>query len=465
VAATGLLGINPYFKGVKIDTSKPVNLAIQLQQKEQAKKEALDKSFMDYEKSINPAGMRKQEGDVFLKKFAENKAFYLQNRDKILNPARYGYDAQSQYMANNKSLLSLIDQSKQAAANDKVAQQHFMAQKGLNAPDGYKTALELSRLPVTDPNYKPLDITQYKFYENLDPIKYGNKVYSKIKLSEEAPEFIEMKEKPGYYYTKTKSKVSPEYRNIILQEGYANYANDEGLRKGINEIFDTNKAEVKRLEEKYSTKIPNAQALAGIYTWDLQPMKEVTSDIKPTKDLEFQNWLKRFNLTQGAKKVQPVRMENIFDKTGSGGVPLKIGTDYEIVAGKVLDKDGNPATVNFKDVSGEKLPPDLYSVLEKYGIDLRKKDKYKMVAKDGKIQSITDSKGTVITRETIMSAQKKFDTERKGEEPLFVEEEDIEVSAPVKSNKFKLSATGANGVKIFSNDGVNWVDKNGKKIK
>jgi hypothetical protein len=429
MAATGLLGINPYFKGVKIDTSKPVNLAIQLQQKEQAKREALDKSFMDYEKSINPAGMRKQEGDVFLQKFAENKAFYLQNRDKILNPARYGYDAQSQYMANNKGLLSLIDQSKQAAANDKVAQQHFMAQKGLNAPEGYKTDLELSRLPVTDPRYKPLDITIHKFYENLDPIKYGNKVYSKIKLSEEAPEFIEMKEKPGYYYTKTKSKISPEYKNIILQEGYANYANDEGLRKGINEIFDTNKAEVKRLEEKYSTKIPNAQALAGIYTWDLQPMKEVTSDIKPTKDLEFQNWLKRFNLTQGAKKVQPFRMENIFDKTGSGGVPLKIGTDYEIVAGKVLDKNGNPATVNFKDISGEKLPPDLYSVLEKYGIDLRKKDKYKMVAKDGKIQSITDSKGTVITRETIMSAQKKFDTERKGEEPLFVDEE-VEVSVP-----------------------------------
>jgi len=160
-------------------------------------------------------------------------------------------------------------------------------------------------------------------------------------------------------------------------------------------------------------------------------------------------------------------MENIFDKTGSGGVPLKLGNSgYEIVAGKVKDKDGNLATVNFKDVSGENLPPDLFSVLEKYGIDLRKKDKYKMVAKDGKIQSITDSKGNVITRETMMSAQKKFDTERKGEEPLFYEEEEVdEVVAPVKNNKFKLSATGANGAKIFSNDGVNWVDKNGKKIK
>jgi hypothetical protein len=293
MAATGLLGINPYFKGVKVDLSKPVNLAIQLQQKEQAKREALDKSFMDYEKSINPAGMRKQEGDVFLQKFAENKAFYLQNRDKILNPAKYGYDAQSQYMANNKRLLSLIDQSKQAAANDKVAQQHFMAQKGLNAPEGYKTDLELSRLPVTDPNYKPLDITRHRFYETLDPIKYANKIYSKIPLSEEAPLKIDAKGMPGYFYTKTVSKISPQYKNAILQEGYINYENDEGLRKEMNNVFETNKAEVKRLEDKYGTKIPNAQALAGIYTWDLQPVKEATSDIKASEELKSRLILQR----------------------------------------------------------------------------------------------------------------------------------------------------------------------------
>ena len=369
MAATGLLGINPYFKGVSIDTSKPVNLAIQLQQKEQAKREALDKSFMDYEKSINPAGMRKQEGDVFLQKFAENKAFYLQNRDKILNPAKYGYDAQSQYMANNKGLLSLIDQSKQAAANDKIAQQHFIAQKGLNAPEGYKTDLELSRLPVTDPNYKPLDITRHRFYENLDPIKYANKVYSKIKLSEEAPEFIEMKEKPGYYYTKTKSKVSPEYKNMLLQEGYTNYANDEGLRKGINEIFDTNKAEVKRLEEKYNTKIPNAQALAGIYTWDLQPMKEVTSDIKPTKDLEFQNWLKKFNLTQGAKNTQDageyspeVQVDEIFE--AGQGDKIDINVEGKTIKGRRVQLPADIEGKFDRKIGNTKFSPDYFVMSE-----------------------------------------------------------------------------------------------------
>ena len=73
MAATGLLGINPYFKGVSVDTSKPFNLAIQLEQKNQAKREALDKYFMDYERSINPAGMRSQDQDIVLKKLNENE--------------------------------------------------------------------------------------------------------------------------------------------------------------------------------------------------------------------------------------------------------------------------------------------------------------------------------------------------------------------------------------------------------
>ena len=69
MAATGLLGINPYQKGVAVDiSSKPVNLAMQLEQKEAAKREALDKYFMDYEKTLNTNGMRPIDQNLFLGK-------------------------------------------------------------------------------------------------------------------------------------------------------------------------------------------------------------------------------------------------------------------------------------------------------------------------------------------------------------------------------------------------------------
>lgn len=461
MAATGLLGINPYQKGIALDiSSKPVNLAIQLEQRNQAKREALDKYFMDYERSINPAGMRSQDQDIVLKKLNENKQFYLQNRDRILNPSKYGAEAQSQYMAGFKDILSDISKSKQAAANDKITQNHFIAQKDLNAPDGYVEAIEASRLPISDPRYRPLDVTQFKFWKSFDPFDFGKELKS-LNTIPGKPELIK---EGNLQYQRTPMEAD---LNNVRSFSY-NKLGDVGYVKMLQNLSNEELGQLKKVyRQRTNVELPlnNAKELSLAYSLTNLPKDYIQGRLEeqPAYTRSQQDAYIR-----GRQKAASsmIKMENIFDKTGSGGVPLKLGnTGYEIVAGKVLDKDGNLATVNFKDVSGEKLPPDLFSVLEKYGIDLRKKDKYKMVAKDGKIQSITDSKGNVITRQTIMSAQKKFDTERKGEEPLFYEEEVDEVVEPVRSNKFKLSATGSNGVKIFSNDGVNWVDKNGKKIK
>jgi len=228
--------------------------------------------------------MRQQDQDVFLGKLAQAKQYYLQNRDKILNPAKYGADAQSTYFAGLRDAQNAIGKSKQAMAQDKLATQHFIAQKDLNAPDGYAEALQLSHLPISDPRYRPLDVTQWKFYKTYNPMEYANKIYSKIPLSEGAPVDYNVQGKPGRYYTKTISKIDPQYKDSIYQQGYIDYANDEGLRKEMNHTFDTNKAEVARLEKLYGTKIPNAQSLAAVHLWDLQPVKENTSDIKITPE-------------------------------------------------------------------------------------------------------------------------------------------------------------------------------------
>jgi hypothetical protein len=102
MAATGLLGVNPYYKGVEIDVSKPVNLAIQIEQKNQAKREAIDKYFMDYEKSLNSAGMRQQDQDVFLRKLQENKEYYLKNKDRYKKYYEDNKEYFKEYLLNFK---------------------------------------------------------------------------------------------------------------------------------------------------------------------------------------------------------------------------------------------------------------------------------------------------------------------------------------------------------------------------
>ena len=186
MAATGLLGVNPYYKGAAIDVSKPVNLAIQLEQKERAKQEALDKYFMDYEKSLNSAGMRQQDQDVFLRKLANNKDYYFKNREKILNPSKYGAEAQSQYMAGFKDILSDINKSKQLAANGKVLSTAVIDARKNNRtiPKEVTDAIFNNELSMADPRFQAFDLVNFDAYDKNDATKYANSIYSKIKLSE-----------------------------------------------------------------------------------------------------------------------------------------------------------------------------------------------------------------------------------------------------------------------------------------
>ena len=417
MAATGLLGFNPYGKSVALDfSSKPTQLAIQLEQREQAKREALDKYLMDYEKSINSAGMRKAESDIFLKKLSDNKAFYIQNRDKILNPAKYGYDAQSQYMSNFKDMTNLIDQSKQAAANDKITTQHFIAQKNLNAPDGYTEAVEASHLPITDPRYRPLDVTQFKFWKSHDPFEFGKE----LKTLNTIPGKPELMKEGNYQYQRTPMEADI---NNLKSFSY-NKLSDVGYVKMLQNLSNEELGELRNVyRQRMNAILPknDAKELSLAYTLTNLPKDYTQTNLveQPSFARGQQDALIRGRGGRGGVGGV-VQMENLFDKTGGGGIPVKIGNSgYEIVAGKVLDKNGNPATVNFSNFSGENFQPELYSVLEKYGIDLRRKSKYNVVAKDGQILSIKDAKGNVIDRKTMMNAQKKFDTERKGEEPLY----------------------------------------------
>jgi hypothetical protein len=434
MAATGLLGINPYQKGVAIDiASKPINLAIQLEQKEIAKREALDKYLMDYEKSFNPAGMRKQDQDVFLGKLAQAKQYYLQNRDKILNPAKYGAEAQSTYFNGLRDAQNSIGQSKQAMAQDKLATQHYIAQKDLNAPDGYAEAVELSHLPISDPRYRPLDVTQWKFYKSHDPMEYANKVFSKIPLSEGAPE-IKDASRPGYIYYKTTSKISPENYGRVLQDGYNSFETDEGLRKTMINMF-ADKEKVKDLELKYNTKIPTAKALAGVYTLDLQPIKETTTNP------ELSAAAKRFADEQKAKRlidynrgqVAPVR--NLLDDVAS--IKTLKNKDVNISKGIVLGKDNKPYTGDVP-IDGANIPADIFTVLGNYKINISARDRFKLIVKDGRVQGLQTKKGQIIDRGTIEAAQRKYDTEPKGVPGLYPEAQEAEDGVIDLSN-FDLS--------------------------
>ena len=242
MASTGLLGFNPYAKGVAIDiSSKPVNLAIQLKQRDIAKMDALDKYFMDYERSINPAGVRNVDANFFVKKLNDNKAFYLQNRDKILNPTKYGYDAQSQYMSNFKDMVNLIDQSKQAAANEKVVNERIFnaVQQGKSLHDGILPLLDKQRLSVLDPNYSVFDANQLQFDKPYDEKQFNANVLGGLKFPEKkyyVDEEVNGK-KTGLKIPTTETYLDDSNKNAIQSGALNEYASNPNTKRHFDDLM------------------------------------------------------------------------------------------------------------------------------------------------------------------------------------------------------------------------------------
>lgn len=294
MAATGLLGINPYQKGVDIDFStKPTNLAINLMQQDAARKEALDKYFMDYEKSLDPSGMREQDKNVFLNKLAETKQYYLKNRDKILNPAKYGAEAQSQLMSGYKGVLSAIDQSKQRAAQDRVIAPLYIDAKKNNRtiPPEVEAALERNKLSIGDPNHVGFDPLNFDAYDHHDPLKYSANIYSRIKPSEGPAQKVWNKSLGDYEVLinkdYNKSAIAP-----LRMEVTSELKKDRGLQDQIRSVA-SDPARLAQVAKAYQdfTGVPMKNTMEDIglgYTIALKP--------PPVTDRQkYDNWKEQLN--------------------------------------------------------------------------------------------------------------------------------------------------------------------------
>ena len=286
MAATGLLGINPYGKGVALDiSSKPVAFAIQQQQKEQAKRDALEKYFMDYEKSINPAGVRKIEGDEFMKQLADYKSYFLQNRDKILNPAKYGYDAQSEATAKLKGMVNLIDQSKKAAAEDKAFKTYIdsVHRSGKKYDLGQLSQiLNSSNQLATSNAYQAPDASLLNIYDPYNAGKVAEEI-NRLRRTEELPTLAPSK-REGFLIQTTRKPVVTEEKAAYAVGKLA----DQGWKEELLDMA-SHPEEYEQLNKAYQSIPGNANktlSKTDLNALSRAHVERLASPIQDTKEVE-----------------------------------------------------------------------------------------------------------------------------------------------------------------------------------
>jgi hypothetical protein len=420
------LGINPYKRGVAIDiSSKPTQMLIQLQQKEQAKNEALDKYFMDYDKNITPAGMRNIDIEGLMKRKNEAKQYYFQNKEAIRRPELDNGRAYSQFMGMNTDQLGFVSKSKEQTGKAKALSTATMNanQKKQIIADGVKDALILNELALDDPRRVDFDIANFRAYDAYDDKKFMENVWGK----EELPTKIVNKDiGNGKFIPETYHLKIPEMAQLAPQRlqsaeiSTRSYVrNNEGAIKYFNTLMEDPimLKEANKAYQEYkgpNAKIVDEEDFAVAYGLLKKPggfvkagKEEETAAYKRQQDLNKSIAIK--NIGDGV-----VAGGNILDSIGGDGTPVSLGKDkfgnqYKIEYGQVLGKDDQPFT-GVSDIKGTDLPAELFSILAKSGTKLYAADNFKIRSEDGIITEIASPRGKV-TRGFIENAQLTADKE------------------------------------------------------
>jgi hypothetical protein len=154
---------NPYmYSGgnVRIDNSQYTNFAINLMAKKKAEDDALDQYYSKLPSTINEAGMRDQDRQVFSENMGQVMQYWKQNREAIKNPRKDGGAAQFNYEKMLRSQRELVDRSKQAGKIAlEVGKLRFDGKNGHIFDDPYNVeAIKAHDLPVNHPDFKPIDL-------------------------------------------------------------------------------------------------------------------------------------------------------------------------------------------------------------------------------------------------------------------------------------------------------------------
>lgn len=321
MASTGLLaGVNPYRGGnVAIDfTSKPLQTFLAMQQKQEAKSEAIDKYYKDYEKTLNSAGLTPEEQKIFTDKLNEVKGFAIKNKEKLTNPSKYGYDTQSTVDAAFKQLSNYIGGAKQAAGERKAFKTiHDKAiAEGKHVSENYLDIWGNAMKPF-GAGYVAPDLAQIKIYDPFNDKKYESNITTNLTpMIEEKEEVIFdpiTNQETGFSKKIKKSILADDQVQKLGENSLTDFKTNEGTKEWFTELYK-DPENVKKLNQRFGEvyktvdpttgkevipKIQSVEDFARAIGISKVPKERIVSESAAELNNEgkFQEWKRRNKIT------------------------------------------------------------------------------------------------------------------------------------------------------------------------
>lgn len=233
-----------YSGGSVVFNSQPATqFYLQSEAKKRAKDEALDNYYRDFNKSLNPAGMRNQDIEGWMNKVNDWRGFYQQNKDAIKNPRLDNGKAQSEYMARYQDALSDTQRSKNAG---EISKGYVMPV--ITNPDKRSRLTDISLgtiashdASIYDPNHKELDPTKLDFDAKPFGLDEQKKLSSYLTQGVKMDEIVEKITKDPKTQSKTISyeyKLNPEALKTVGARAANTYKSDDRFQAHIDQLAE-----------------------------------------------------------------------------------------------------------------------------------------------------------------------------------------------------------------------------------
>lgn len=271
---------------VRLDSTPYLRLALQERARKEARGYAIDQYYQKLPENINDKGVRNQEVPVIADLKNKMAETWINNRDAL---KRGDPNAQMKMQQLYRQAQQITRESQNASKID--MQLGTMALNKNNQDilnnDDFIQQHTFHNLPVNDPNYKPLDITQTMANRPFDPQSYAKDLKANVKYSEGIPTITPHPQDKNLEVVTTSPILDDQTKQNIYAGAAYKLHNDVSFQRSLQKNFATPEqiAPLNEISKKvFGHEIKEPEDIAAAYTASLLPSSTTRQSVRASID-------------------------------------------------------------------------------------------------------------------------------------------------------------------------------------
>lgn len=311
-----------------------VQIAIQARQRKAAREDAIDKYYQKLPDTINDKGVRDQEVPIINDYRDKIFEFGLKNKEALRNPkldrgaAQHGLN---KLMNEAKGVARL---SQDAAKEDLEIGKLWLSKdnRWVVDDDEFIAANQRHNLPVTDPNFKKVDIPLILQGRPFDQTAF-RKELKDFKYSEGTPKIEPHPKDPLMEVVTSNPVLGEDTKASIYNFAADKYHSNRSFRKKIeNDLAQTGQLPILQdvFKKTFGKEIESDEDIAAAYTISQLPTSQTRAKVITNKDAVMDRQLDDWNFKNDKTFRQQKLMEGL--RQGNREKLLGIRKKYELLS-------------------------------------------------------------------------------------------------------------------------------------